>query len=95
MTVDGSNRYGLVLSFLHKYFAGGYSGSGASLENPLPTVTSWDHNSIVTANLIQMNNHCDGKISDSRFQRLRQEMGILEKSERFWSNIMVREPDRQ
>ena len=61
MTVDGSNRYGLVLSFLHKYFAGGYSGSGASLENPLPTVTSWDHNSIVTANLIQMNNHCDGK----------------------------------
>ena len=61
MTVDGSNRYGLVLSFLHKYFAGGYSGSGASLGKPLPTVTSWDHNSIVTANLIQMNNHCDGK----------------------------------
>ena len=29
--------------------------------NPLPTVTSWDHNSIVTANLIQMNNHCDGR----------------------------------
>ena len=61
MTVDGSNRYGLVLSFLHKYFAGGYSGSGESLEKPLPTVTCWDHNSIVTANLIQMNNHCDGK----------------------------------
>lgn len=61
MTVDGSNRYGLVLSLLHKYFAGGYSGSGASLGKPLPTVTSWDHNSIVTANLIQMNNHCDGK----------------------------------
>lgn len=35
MTVDSSNRYGLV--------------------------TSWDHNSVVTANLIQMNNHCDGK----------------------------------
>lgn len=32
-----------------------------SVENPLPTVTAWDHNSIVTANLIQMNNHCDGK----------------------------------
>lgn len=31
------------------------------MENPLPTVTAWDHNSVVTANLIQMNNHCDGK----------------------------------
>lgn len=61
MTVDGNNRYGLVTSFLHKYFDGGYKGSGDTLENPLPTVTSWDHNSVVTANLIQMNNHCDGR----------------------------------
>ena len=61
ITVDGSNRYGLVTSFLHKYYDGGYKGAGDSIENPLPTVTSWDHNSVVTANLIQMNNHCDGK----------------------------------
>lgn len=27
----------------------------------LPTVTAWDHNSVVTSNLIQMNNNCDGK----------------------------------
>ena len=46
MTVDGSNRYGLVTSFLHKYYDGGYTGSGESVENPLPTVTSRDHNSI-------------------------------------------------
>ena len=61
MTVDSSNRYGLVTSFLHKFYDGGYKGAGETLENPLPTVTSWDHNSVVTANLIQMNNHCDGK----------------------------------
>lgn len=61
MTVDGSNRYGLVTSFLHKYYDGGYKGAGETVENPLPTVTAWDHNSVVTANLIQMNNHCDGK----------------------------------
>lgn len=61
MTVDGSNRYGLVTSFLHKYYDGGYKGAGDSVENPLPTVTAWDHNSVVTANLIQMNNHCDGR----------------------------------
>ncbi|MBQ3600957.1 MAG: DNA cytosine methyltransferase, partial [Lachnospiraceae bacterium] len=60
-TVDAANRYGLVTSFLHKYYAGGYKGSGDAVKNPLPTVTAWDHNSIVTANLIQMNNHCDGR----------------------------------
>lgn len=60
MTVDGSNRYGLVTSLLHKYYDGGYKGAGENIENPLPTVTAWDHNSVVTANLIQMNNHCDG-----------------------------------
>lgn len=61
MTIDSSNRYGLVTLFLHKYYDGGYKGAGETVENPLPTVTAWDHNSVVTANLIQMNNHCDGK----------------------------------
>lgn len=61
MTVDSSNRYGLVTSFLHKYYDGEYKGAGETVENPLPTVTAWDHNSVVTVNLIQMNNHCDGK----------------------------------
>lgn len=61
MTVDGSNRYGLVASFLHKYYDGGYKGAGDSLGAPLPTVTSWDHNSLCAATLIQMNNHCDGR----------------------------------
>lgn len=61
MTVDGSNRYGLVTSFLHKYYDGGYTGAGESVENPLPTITAVDHNSVCAATLIQMNNHCDGK----------------------------------
>ena len=61
MTVDSSNRYGLVTSFLHKYYDGGYTGAGDSLTNPLPTVTSWVHNSMCAVNLIQMNNHCDGR----------------------------------
>lgn len=83
MTVDSSNRYGLVASFLHKYYDGGYKGAGETVENPLPTVTAWDHNSVVTANLIQMNNHCDGKISDSHYQRSRLVTDTLERSERF------------
>lgn len=50
-----------MTSFLHKYYDGGYQGAGAEIKDPLPTVTAWDHNSVVTANLIQMNNNCDGK----------------------------------
>ena len=61
MTVDGSNRYGLITSFLHKYYDGGYTGAGDSVENPLPTITPWDHNSVCAATLIQMNNNCDGR----------------------------------
>lgn len=61
MTLDSANRYGLVSSFLHKYYDGGYKGAGNTVENPLPTVTAWDHNSLVTANLIQLNNHYDGR----------------------------------
>ena len=61
MTVDGSNRYGLVTSFLHKYYDGGYTGAGENLKNPLPTITSVDHNSVCAATLIQMNNNCDGR----------------------------------
>lgn len=55
MTVDGSNRYGLVTSFLHKYYDGNYKGAGESVENPLPTVTAIDHNSLCTAHIVQMN----------------------------------------
>lgn len=61
MTIDGSNRYGLVASFLQKYYDGGYKGSGATLDDPLPTVTAVDHNSICAVTLIQMNNHCEGR----------------------------------
>ena len=59
MTVDGSNRYALVASFLQKYYGGGYTGCGAGAGDPLPTVTSVDHNSLCAATLRQMNNHCD------------------------------------
>lgn len=61
MTVDASNRYGLVSAFIQKYFDGGYKGSGADVESPLPAVTTVDHSSLCAAYLIQMNHHCDGK----------------------------------
>lgn len=60
-TVDTSNRYGAVMAFLHKYYDGGYQGAGGALNEPLPTVTATDHNSIVTANILQMNHNCVGQ----------------------------------
>ena len=33
MTVDGSNRYGLVTSFLHKYYDGGYKDREKTWKN--------------------------------------------------------------
>ena len=50
-----------VASFIHQYYSGGYTGSGNSVEKPLPTITAWDHNSLCVATLIQMNNHCYGR----------------------------------
>jgi DNA (cytosine-5)-methyltransferase 1 len=64
MTLDGSNRYGLIAAFLSKYFAGGYTGAGAEVTKPTPTVTAIDHNAIVTSHLLQLNNHCDGRAMD-------------------------------
>lgn len=61
MTVDASNRYGLAVSFLQKYYGGGFRGAGTDLANPLSAVTTIDHNSVCAATLIQLNNGCDGR----------------------------------
>lgn len=50
MTIDGSPRYGVNACYLSKYFSGERQ-TGAAIENPLPTVTGIDHNSLVTVNL--------------------------------------------
>lgn len=57
-TVDASNRYGLVSTFISKYY-GGVTGSSA--EDPLHTVTAIDHNAVCAAYVTQFNNHCDGQ----------------------------------
>lgn len=61
MTVDSSNRYGLVTSFIQKYYGGNYQGNGSDIKEPLHTITTLERNAMCTVNLIQMNNHCDGR----------------------------------
>jgi DNA (cytosine-5)-methyltransferase 1 len=54
MVVDSSPRYALVSSFLAKHYGGGYTGAGADLNDPVPTVTAVDHNALVTSHLVKM-----------------------------------------
>ncbi|GIU22084.1 DNA cytosine methyltransferase [Shewanella sp. MBTL60-007] len=37
-----------------KHYGGNYSGPGDSLSNPLPTVTTVDHNALITSHMIKM-----------------------------------------
>lgn len=52
MTVDGSNRYAINTAYLSKYFSGEQQ-SGASLEEPAPTVTAIDHTALVTGSIVK------------------------------------------
>ncbi|MBP2656225.1 MAG: cytosine-specific methylase [Firmicutes bacterium] len=54
MVVDASPRYALVASFLAKHYGGNYTGPGANLKGPVPTVTAVDHNALVTSHLVKM-----------------------------------------
>lgn len=56
-------HHALVSAFLAKHYTGVV---GAELPDPAPTVTSVDHNSLVTANLIHMG-HGEGSDGNKRF----------------------------
>lgn len=46
-----AHALGLVTAFIAKHYGGNYSGAGVELAEPLPTVTTKDHNSLVTAHI--------------------------------------------
>jgi len=54
MVVDASPRYALVASFLAKHYGGNYNGPGVGINEPVPTVTTVDHNALVTSHLVKM-----------------------------------------
>ena len=64
MTQDTSNRYARSIAHIMKNYAGGYTGSGSAADKPLGTVTSKDHNSLVTAHIMTLRNHQDGQPMD-------------------------------
>ncbi|OKP94837.1 DNA methyltransferase [Paenibacillus sp. P32E] len=65
LTVDSSNRYGLVAAFLAKHYGGGYTGAGNNPDEPLSTVTTVDHNALVTAHVVRHFGESVGSSIDS------------------------------
>ncbi|PQP80381.1 DNA (cytosine-5-)-methyltransferase [Paenibacillus sp. PCH8] len=60
--VHGEHKQELVASFLAKHYGGNYTGPGANLRDPLPTVTTVDHNALVTSHLVKLRGTCkDGQ----------------------------------
>lgn len=59
--VAGGRKHALVAAFLAKHYGGNYTGPGSSLAEPLPTVTTVDHNALVTSHLVKLRNNCDGQ----------------------------------
>lgn len=64
LTVDASNRYGLVSAFMSKYY-GGEQVHGSSMEEPLSTVTAIDHNAICAVHITQFNHNSIGQEPDA------------------------------
>lgn len=48
-----AHAMGMVTAFLAKHYGGNYTGSGADLQEPAPTVTTVDHNALVTAHVVR------------------------------------------
>ncbi len=63
-TLDTQNRYALSVAAIMKNYAGGYSGAGSSVEDPLHTVTATDHNALLTAHILTLRNNMDGQQLD-------------------------------
>lgn len=63
-TLDTQNRYALSVAAIMKNYAGGYSGAGSSVEDPLHTVTATDHNAILMAHILTLRNNMDGQELD-------------------------------
>ena len=62
VTAGGAGKSQLVAAFLAKHYGGNYQGPGAAMQGPVPTVTTVDHNALVTSNLMKLRGTCkDGQ----------------------------------
>ncbi|MGG1672880.1 DNA cytosine methyltransferase [Paenibacillus sp. NRS-1783] len=50
----GGNKFAVAAACLIKHYGGGYTGAGNGVDEPLSTVTTVDHNALVTSHLVKM-----------------------------------------
>lgn len=63
--VAGGGKHALVAAHITKNFGGNYTGPGVAASEPLHTVTTVDHHSLVTSHLVKLYGTCrDGQQSD-------------------------------
>lgn len=57
-TIVSTGKHAAVTAFLSKYYGDGRDGNGSRADAPLGTITGIDHNALMTATVIRLNNHC-------------------------------------
>ena len=71
----------ILVAYLDKAYGGNYKGCGSDLKKPCSTITTVDHNRLVTAFLIQY--HGEQKVGDSRGQVLTEPLKTIDTSNRY------------
>lgn len=71
----------ILAAYLDKAYAGNYRGCGSDLRKPCSTITTVNHNRLVTAFLIQY--HGEQKEGDSRGQRISEPIKTIDTSNRY------------
>lgn len=75
------NGDAIIASYIDKAYGGNYKGCGSDLKNPCSTITTVDHNRLVTAFLIQY--HGEQKQGESRGQILTEPIKTIDTSNRY------------
>lgn len=70
MTVDTSNRFGLVSAFISKFYGGNYTGAGSAADEPCHTVTAFDHNALCAAYIMKAKGENIGQPMDDPLQTI-------------------------
>ncbi|WP_017814429.1 DNA cytosine methyltransferase [Paenibacillus shenyangensis] len=60
----GGNKFALAAAFLAKHYGGNYNGPGTGMDDPLSTVTTVDHNALVTAHIARHFGESVGSAAD-------------------------------
>lgn len=69
-TIVSSGKHAVVSAFMCKHYGGGYTGAGPGPEDPVNTITTRDHISLVTSHLIKMKGTNCGHLTDEPLQTI-------------------------